>query len=291
MKKFTLTFAMLCAACAITFAGPERMQSSGKEVVQTPVAETSCFAGWYFGIHGGALISNFNNEVVADEDSLGPDEGGPTPAVDRSSGNDGASAEGGLHAGYNWQRGQWVFGFEADLSAGALDQHNSATAVFDNRGASGGNDPDIYYSTKVSANSRVDWYSTERLRLGHTFGDRVFLYATGGLAFGGTELEERTAVYSFRFGEDERDVRAAFNQDRGINFGWTAGAGLDFCLSQHITLNFTYLYVDLEDSNASANAVFIGVHDFGGARAFNSRGNASSDNAFHVVQAGLSYHF
>ena len=156
MKQLTLTLALLCAACALTFAGPEPMRSSGKEIVQQPVVETSCFEGWYFGIHGGGLLSNSNSDTTAAEDSLGARGNGPVSVFDRANGDDnGGSVPGGLHLGYNWQRGGWIFGVEADLSATALDQHEKAAAIFNNLGASEGG-TDLLYVTEVNSQSTVD---------------------------------------------------------------------------------------------------------------------------------------
>lgn len=294
MKKFTLTFSLLCAACALTFAGPEAIQSSGKdmkEVVQQPVLEMSCFQGWYLGVHGGGLYGNFNVDVTADEFSLGGNGIGPTPAFDRSGNGDQGGGEFGGQIGFNWQKGKWVFGFEADGSWSGLDQDHRADAVFNNLGAGGLGDPDIFYSTRVRTNSSVDWYGTARLRVGHTIGQRVLPFLTGGLAYGGTSLDQRTSVFSFRAGEDELDTRegSAHNDDTSI--GWTAGAGLDICLTHHIILNFTYLYVDLENSSVRQEFNFIGDTTDGGARHFDSIGRTQSDNNFHVFQGGLSFKF
>src|SRR5579864_3792249 len=153
MKQLTLTLAFLCAACALTFGGPEPLQS--KEVVQ-PVQPSSCFEGWYFGVHGGGVLSNSNASASADEDSLGARGDGFAHAFDSTNeNNNDFSGEGGLHAGYNWQRGGWIFGIEVDISAAALDEHQHTAAVFDNRGGS----PDLLFVTDVSSKSTVDWYS------------------------------------------------------------------------------------------------------------------------------------
>jgi outer membrane immunogenic protein len=67
--------------------------------------------------------------------------------------------EGGVHGGYNWQTGQFVFGGEADISAaGASDTF--APWKFSNR-----------------------WFSTVRGRVGYALNNILF-YGTGGLAFG-----------------------------------------------------------------------------------------------------------
>jgi outer membrane immunogenic protein len=284
MKQFTLTFAVLCAACALTFGGPEPMQPSGKNVVES-VAEASCFQGWYFGVHGGGLLSNFDRSATASEASLGARGDGFADAFDRTETKDGWTGEAGLHAGYNFQRGGWIFGLEADLSASAFDEHARATAVFD---GTGGGSPDLLYVTDIHSRSTVDWYSTLRPRFGHTLGDRVFIYGTGGLAFGMAELQENTRIVAIRPGESQFDARDGFSSNREIKVGWTGGAGIDFCLTQHWILNFTYLYVDLGHSHVGTHRDFDG---FDIAREFNAQTTATSNNAFHTFQGGLSFKF
>ena len=44
----------------------------------------------------------------------------------------------------------------------------------------------------------------------------------------------------------------------GVKFGWTGGGGFDICVSSHVLLNFTYLYVDLEDSHTGQDFFFEG---------------------------------
>jgi outer membrane immunogenic protein len=283
MKRIALTFAFLCATCALTFAGPEPMRSSGKEVMQQPVMETSCFEGWYFGIHGGATLSNFDQEETADEASLGAQSNGFVSAFDRSKGGDGTSGEGGLHIGYNWVRGKWVFGVEGDISATALDQNSKAVAsVFLP------NNTDVPFTTAVEGKSTVDWYSTLRPRIGRVFGDRVMLFVTGGVAVGEADLRERTVIFALREENPSIDRNSGFNEDRGIKVGWTAGGGLDFCLTPHVTLNLTYLYTDLEDGNAGNDVSFVS-DDI--PRSFDTHSRASSNNAFHTFRGGLSFHF
>lgn len=251
-------------------------------MVQQPVVETCCFDGFYFGIHGGGILPNFDQEETAFEESLGADGGGFVEAFDRSHGNDEFAAEGGLHAGYNWCRGGWVFGFEVDLSATSLEEKDTAFAIVDLP-----NDF-IPYTTTVHSTATVDWYSTARLRFGHTFGSRVLVFGTGGAAFGMAELRENTEIFSARDEAPSFDAASGFDNDRGVKFGWTGGGGIDFCVTPHIILNFTYLYVDLEDTNAGESISFIGS---GPPRTFDVESRASSENNFHVLRGGLSFKF
>ncbi len=288
MKKLTLTLALLCAACAVTFAGPEPISSGKDKVVQVPVVETSCFEGWYFGVHGGGILSNFNTETTAYEESLGAQGNGFVNAFDESGENEKGAGEGGLQIGYNWKHGGWIFGFEVDLSATSLDRKETAEAFtfLPNN--------DVFpFTTTVESRATVDWYSTARLRFGHTLGDRVFIYGTGGLAFGLADLTQNTFVTATRFPDFEgigavTDNGCSAVRDRGVKFGWTAGAGVDFCVTQHIILSFTYLYIDLADTNTSSDISFVGSVE---PRTFFAHTTASSDNNFHVFQGGLSFRF
>src|SRR5437660_421868 len=108
MKKLTLTLALFCACCALAYAGP--VPTSSKEIAPVPAPPTSCFEGWYFGIHGGGVWANLDAETSAFEETLPPRGGGFSESLfleTRKSNQ--TSGEGGLHAGYNWQRGGWVF--------------------------------------------------------------------------------------------------------------------------------------------------------------------------------------
>src|SRR5260370_2407322 len=80
------------------------------------------------------------------------------------------------------------------------------------------------------------------------------VFATGGGAVGLTEVSESTAVVA---STAEGGTTSTFltKNTNNIRGGWTGGGGIDFCLSQHWMLNFTYLYVDLGDESASSSAL------------------------------------
>lgn len=71
---------------------------------------------------------------------------------------------GGVTAGYNWQSGQMVFGFETDLQGTGAD--------------------DQFASYKFSN----PWFGTVRGRVGYAF-NNVLIYGTGGLAYGSLQAE------------------------------------------------------------------------------------------------------
>ena len=292
MKKFTLTFALFCACTALIYAGPEPMAS--KEIAPMPAPQPSCFEGWYFGVHGGGILTEFDFQTSAFEETLPPStRGGFSESAFAETGRRSGSFtwEGGLHAGYNWQRGGWVFGLEVDIQGSDFENQQSAVAFID-LPTDEDEDFDHQYSTEIHSTTKLDWYSTGRVRIGHTLGDRIMVFATGGGAVGLTEVSESTDVFATT---TEGGAKTAFltKSDRGIRGGWTGGGGIDFCLSQHWMLNFTYLYVDLGDESVSSAAVLTlpAPNSGGGVRTFDSVTRARADFQFHVFQGGLTFHF
>jgi outer membrane immunogenic protein len=136
---------------------------------------------------------------------------------------------GGVQAGYNWQYGCWVFGLEGDLQATGAD--------------------DTFAPWKFSN----PWFGTVRGRAGYAFSN-IFLYGTGGLAFG--ELRGET------FGLSETHTNA----------GWTAGVGAEFGFAPNWSAKAEYLYVDLSNSNFTVTG-------------------APNGYRFGTVRAGINYHF
>ena len=79
----------------------------------------------------------------------------------------------GGQAGYNWQQGSWVYGFEGDLSGTGLKSSMSG----------GLSSIAPVWGDTASTTAKVDWYGTVRGRAGWT-ADKVLVYGTGGLAYG-----------------------------------------------------------------------------------------------------------
>jgi opacity protein-like surface antigen len=290
MKKFTLTVALFCACTALIYAGPEPMAS--KEIAPMPAPQPSCFEGWYFGVHGGAILTEFDFQTSAFEETLPPRSGGFSEFAFEDTGRRKSSLtwEGGLHAGYNWQRGSWVFGLEVDIQGSDFERQESALAFID-LPTDEDEDFNHQYSTEIHSTTKLDWYSTGRIRIGHTLGDRIMVFGTGGGAVGLTELSESTSVFATT---TEGGAKSAFltKSDKDIRGGWTGGGGVDFCLSQHWMLNFTYLYVDLGDASVRTAALLtLPASNGTGFRTFDSATRTRADFQFHVFQGGLTFHF
>lgn len=184
------------------------------------------WSGGYVGLQGGGAWGDSNH----------------TNNVGITSGNfDLEGGFGGWNSGWDWQRGNWVYGLAGDTSFGDID--GSSTA-----GACG-----------AGCYTEVKWITTYRGRLGYAMGN--FLpYATAGLAMG--TVEAGLTGTAFR------------NDD--FRVGWVAGAGVEVAIDENYRVKAEYTYVDLGevDYAAAAPTTFkadaeLNIFRFGVSRRFN----------------------
>ena len=177
------------------------------------------------------------------------------------------SFTGGIQAGYNYQMSDVVFGVEGDLNLS-----NMRTRVGDTFGLVNGGS----YSYEVG--SKVDWFGTARARIGFAATDRLLVFGTGGLAFGGvktkaTDKYTAPGVGSYGNSGSTSDTR----------FGWTLGLGAEYAITQNITAKLEYSYVSLSDDD---NEMGVGYW------ATNVNGfTVKDDPSFQLVRAGVNYKF
>lgn len=127
--------------------------------------------------------------------------------------------DGGLVGGTigdNFQYGPLVFGIEGD--GDWTDIRGSATCV----------------AVGIICQTSNNWLATIRGRVGYAF-DRILLYGTAGGAVG-----------------DIKSSVTGLGPTDNTEFGWTAGAGLEFGITENVTAKVEYLFVDLEHSNNQA---------------------------------------
>jgi outer membrane immunogenic protein len=124
---------------------------------------------------------------------------------------------GGAHAGYNFQRGNLVYGLEADLEKSGQKGNGV--------GSLGGNQ-----------STDINWQGSLRGRLGLAF-DRTLVYGTAGWAFGDVKVERGAYNYA--------DVRN----------GWTAGVGVEHMLTQSLSARIEYRYTDFGRADFGNTAI------------------------------------
>jgi len=180
---------------------------------------------------------------------------------------------GGGQLGYNWQRDRWVFGLEGDIQ---FSNERGSGDVCTVAGCPAG-------SFQFTRDYKLDWFGTARGRIGFLPAERILLYATGGLAYGGFTGSSSTLPMNI----------GTWSSTRA---GWTVGAGAEAALGSNWSVKFEYLYMDLGHvGGSSANTTTVtSVGPVGGittttttnlAYLFNSK---FTDN---IVRVGLNYKF
>lgn len=232
-----------CAAAAIAVSaafaapvsaadlGPYRPATGPIETYVEP-ARMFSWRGFYAGLNGGYAWGDSDVTVVSGGGA------GALEAIDPS------GFLGGGQIGYNAQFGNFVIGAEADLQGGWVDGDTSGNIA--------GIGP-------VAASSELNWLSTVRGRVGFA-GDRILIYATGGVAWADMDFAVTDGVTTLSGGDTLT--------------GYALGAGVEWALANNWTAKAEYLYVDLDDVSLTGGGT-----------------TATFDNAFHTMRVGVNYKF
>lgn len=258
----------LAAALAATAAAGSAIAADLPARKEAPayVAPAPIFAwtGFYVGLNGGYTWSDRNNVAIPATDT-GAGGLGAVQLLGLIPFNVGLKTEGGIaggQIGYNWQTGPAVLGVEADIQ-GVFGANKSLSNPI----------PAIsqLYSRKT------EWLGTLRGRVGFTIAPTFLLYATGGLAYGGTRL-----AYTLSAPAAAPPLFATTTSSR-TSVGWTAGVGAEYAFSNAWSVKVEWLYYDL-----GRQATTPIVYAYGGNI---SSAGLTTRNSGHVVRAGLNYRF
>lgn len=196
----------------------------------------------------------------------------------------------GGHMGYNWQRGNFVFGVEGDITGFSRGTDEVSASAFAD--LSGIENFGTSLLTDVRGSARVDWLSTFRARAGMVVADDFLPFVTGGLAVGTISIDG-TARFSGNYGLG--GSLEPFSQTVGFSesktkAGYAIGAGLDYRLSDRMFLNFTYLFVDL--GKVSSSASFSGARsENGNSSSVSGAGGIDVDARLNIFRFGVTIKF
>jgi opacity protein-like surface antigen len=159
---------------------------------------------------------------------------------------------GGLHIGLDHQFGRGVIGLELSghIFSGIENQYSSSFDYFTDHDPDDTRDPpadglDDYEASGVADfNSQLDWLTKATVRAGATFmaNDRGMAYITGG---GAVAHVSSSAEGSFDDDGCEPVCRAFNSGDDFYQFGLVAGAGLEFAVTQNVSVGAEYNYIHL----------------------------------------------
>jgi outer membrane immunogenic protein len=177
---------------------------------------------------------------------------------------------GGAQAGYNLDYNGFVVGVETDVQFSGIKSRAAFTGV-----------PVLGTQLTTSSKSEIEYFGTLRARLGFTPFDRMLVYATGGLAYG--QVKTSASVIGVQAPGLVWD-----GSKSEMKFGWTLGAGLEYALTNNLSLKAEYLYYDL----GKTSAVALGNAAVRGTAALNGIDYATrSQNNGSIVRAGINYRF
>lgn len=207
------------------------------------------------------LLAMTSNEAAAGIGFLNRTVGGSNSA-------NASSWLAGAHAGYNWQQGAAVFGFETDFQATHLNSPMN--------GGLQANPPPLGPTEFATTHAALDWYGTFRGRLGTTIGS-FLVYVTGGVAYGNVDLSSTFSAFGL----------STYSQTLEPKIGGVAGFGFEYLLKPNVMLTFGYQYVDLGRVDIGSRT----AANFGCCNFVTLNQSATVHAQFQTAMVGISWRF
>ncbi|MBV9393361.1 MAG: porin family protein [Methylobacteriaceae bacterium] len=211
------------------------------------------WTGFYVGVNAGGAFRAGNNNGF----NTAVFFGGAAPLAIGNT-NNSARFIGGGQVGVNYQINQFVLGVEADGQALIGSKNNNNTFG------------------SIGNGTTTSFLGTVRGRGGVAF-DRLLVYGTGGVAFGGNNNNWPNTILGNIGG-----VPTFFTANTGNNMrvGYAVGAGVEYALAPNWSVKVEYLFADLGRNNRTYLAP-------GGLAGFTFN-NREQD---HIIRAGVNYRF
>ena len=271
-------------------------------IKSAPIAAPApMWTGFYAGLNAGGTWVN-NNDLNTSTQLLYPNQttAGLYTAKILSGPRDLSNSLGfigGGQIGYNWQvpvNGfNTVAGIEADIQ-GVAGANGDLNFWSYNPNAQNGSQNNNSFSntTNIQSNSSLNWLGTVRGRLGYLVTPSLFVYGTGGLAYGGYDL----GIKNFINSEDASPTNYHFlvsgrSGNPKTMVGWTTGGGIEWMFLPNWSLKTEYLFYDLGNTG---NMFFNDAYGYADAAGLFSRisvTNFSQRVNGNIVRAGMNYHF
>lgn len=254
MSRIITILIAISVTCIAIYASASEIPENSQNNKITETSPSFSWSGVYFGLNFGGGWSRTNLTNTASGGAFAWPDLAPGQGIDY--GQDGIL--GGGQIGMNFQRSNWVYGFE--LSGSAADINGGATTVSGAPFSAG----DDVFSSKISA----IFLATGRIGLAL---DRSLLYMKGGYAGANVHTNVNDSGGSV--------ANTGSGSDTSWRSGFTIGTGWEYALANSWITGVEYDYARLESgsvnlSDAKAPYVF----------------NDASRN-IHLLLARLSYKF
>lgn len=233
-------------------------------------AELGQWEGFFGGLHAGAAVGTASMGFSPEGAFRGP------TAADIADGNfwrgnrdlDSTGFTGGLYGGHLWRKDRFLFGIEADLDYLGLNDSSSIAATVPASGS----------PYRLDQRVKTDVFASLRPRLGYvpdTLSNNLLFYTTGGPALMHARVDQKFTQLNVAYESD------GLSSDK-LLFGWVAGGGAEYAISQQWSLKAEYLYADFGKikNNAPGN---VGFESY--------RTNNEMSLTSHLFRIGATYHF
>ncbi|TDX60768.1 outer membrane protein with beta-barrel domain [Methylosinus sp. sav-2] len=203
---------------------------------------------------------------------------------------------GGFQIGYNYRSeylGRIIAGVEADFQGLAVGGRSGSLATFSRNLLANGDS----LVNSASGSSSLQYLGTVRARLGYLTDPTLFVYATGGFAFG--VVENKLALSSLYANAAGLPIQNAIGNLANLTpqTGWTAGAGVEWMFMPDWSLKAEYLYFSLGGGKVrtASEAYPLLANAFGGANGvpadWTSSVVSSPRMSGSIARIGINYHF
>ena len=238
------------------------------------------WSGLYFGVHAGGTRGNVD---VSDTFDYNGD-----PHADNTVDTSGVIA--GIQVGYNFQRGNFVYGVEADL--GHLDL--SGSKYFDLPNPTEGTnkyDPNREIGATYSFSGGL--YGDLTARVGYA-ADNMLFYLKGGAAFLNVDTKSNyeganACTNGHSSCGSTRNPSTFDFDDNEMLWGWTVGIGAEYALSSSLSVKLEYQHFDFGGMSSS----YHGIDKFHPTKSWQSEltGNSEASPTVDALKVGLNYQF
>ena len=234
------------------------------------------WTGAYIGVNIGGIWGEHQFDPVTATQTAGSLDGCTGAALLGSCGfsvttDRGRSVIGGFQTGYRWQSGIWVIGVEEDFQW--TDVKNSFVLTENTPFATGP------FLAGDAFEGKLKWLSNTRAQLGVAF-DRWLVYAAGGLATGAMDVTASYVVRPAGGGATGTPAYSVTDEDKW-HIGWTAGAGIEYAITDNVSLGVEYRYTEL-----SSETYNLGGFTFANGRSFQTTADVGFNS--HEVLARLN---
>jgi outer membrane immunogenic protein len=265
------------AATALIVGGAVAAQAADLPTTKAPPAPVFVpppftWTGFYVGLNAGAIWSMGNRTTSLYVPAAATWIASYWPP---NLGSSNTGFIGGGQAGYNWQTGAFVLGVETDFDGTTLSRTFNYTSI-----PFAVTTPYPGDILSVNAKASLDWLGTTRARLGFvaTPDNRLMIYATGGVAYGGGSS-------NFSAFDSQNNIFLS-GSPSSSRVGWTVGGGVEYAITNNWTIKGEYLYYNLGSTSFTSFPTGPFSTAFPGVVAYNKYTFDGS-----IVRAGVNYKF